>query len=177
MGRPASITLGGTTDGVRVEHVKGRGLVRLSRSTAGASQDDVVGMEVSDFCSRLGITTDVLSGDRRFLLVADPSRPGVRHVIALFRSEAEARTEFVRFRRSERAPGAWAEVLDITRDARRICWFGGEEGPGSTEEKGRWRMVRARLSYRPVWGSRASRKALPTKLTASTVTRMASPGA
>jgi hypothetical protein len=50
----ASITIGDARDGIRIEHVKGQGVVRLGRWTAGRVEDDLVGLEVSDFCTRLG---------------------------------------------------------------------------------------------------------------------------
>jgi hypothetical protein len=125
MGRSPSITVGDAHEGVRVEHVKSRGLVRLVRWSAGRTQDEAVGLEVSDFCAQLGITTDILGLAPRYLFVGDPGRPGAGHVVALFATEEEARAEFVRFRRAEQAPGAWAEAAEITSDAqmRRICWF------------------------------------------------------
>ncbi len=87
------------------------------------------GLQVSDFCARLGITTDVLGPTRRYLLVGDPARVGSDHVVALFATEGEARAEFVRFRRAVPAGGAWAQVTEITTggDMRRICWFGSSE--------------------------------------------------
>ncbi len=140
MGRSPSITVGDAIEGLRVEHVKSRGLVRLTRWTPGGTKGDGVGLEVADFCARLGITTDVLGPARRYLLVADPARRGARHVVALFASEDEARAEFVRFRRSERGAGAWAEAVEITSggEMRRLCWFGAEQpGKGGPREHGR----------------------------------------
>jgi hypothetical protein len=151
MGRSPSITIGDATEGLRVEHVKSRRLVRLVRWSAGRAQDETVGLEVSDFCARLGITTDVMSPVRRYLLVGDPARPGVGHVVALFATEDDVRAAFVGFRRSERSPGAWAEATEITGGSamRRICWFGStqqirtERGSqnGQTREPGRRSLI------------------------------------
>lgn len=91
MGRSPSITVGDARDGVRVEHVRGRGLVRLVRWTAGRVEDDGVGLEVSEFCSRLGLTKDVLGPSAHYLLVAGAERPGAGHVVSLFDSEQDAR--------------------------------------------------------------------------------------
>lgn len=139
MGRSPSITVGDADEGVRVEHVKSRGLVRLTRWSGRTVQDDAVGMDVSDFCARLGITTDLLgTNPPRYLLVGDPARPGARHVLVLFAAEQDARDQFVRFRRSEQDPDAWAELSEITTgsDLRRICWFGptASSGRGDTPE-------------------------------------------
>jgi hypothetical protein len=151
MGRSPSITVGDAREGVRVEHVKSRGLVRLTRWSTRSAQDDAVGMEVHDFCARLGITTDVLGTSSRYLLVGDPARPGARHTVALFTDEMDARTEFIRFRRSEAGPGAWAEVTELTDngDVRRICWFGLE----STDHPSPAPKPRRRLFLRRRTGS------------------------
>ncbi len=126
MGRSPSITIGDARDGVRVEHVKGRGMVRLVRWTAGRVEDDAVGLEVSDFCARLGLTTDVVGPSAHYLLVAGAERPGVGHVVSLFASEPDARAAFVIVRRSDPGAEAWAELTKLTvgGDARRLCWFG-----------------------------------------------------
>ena len=126
MGRSASITVGDARDGVRVEHVKGRGMVRLVRWTAGRVEDDGVGLEVSDFCARLGLTTDVLDPSAHYLLVAGAERPGAGHVVSLFASEQDARAAFVMVRRSDPGAEAWAELTKLTvgGDVRRLCWFG-----------------------------------------------------
>ena len=168
--RGNGITLGDATRGVRVEHVKSRGLVRLVRWTAGRVEDDGVGVEVSDFCARLGLTTDVL-GPSRYLLVAGAARAGAGHIVALYPTEHEARTAFLNLRRSDPKSDAWAEVTELTPggDVRRICWFG-------TAGMARPDDARKRRSHTLVWGSRASRKPVPTKLTARTVRRMARPG-
>lgn len=154
MGRSPSITVGDATEGMRVEHVKSRGLVRLTRWSAGRAQDEPVGLEVSDFCSRLGITTDVLGTTRRYLLVAGSRHPEADHVVALFASEGEARAEFERLRRVEPGEGAWAEVTELTLhgDARPICWFGSARSAGVTPRghasdcpplfRGLWRRLR-----------------------------------
>ena len=126
MGRSPSITIGDARDGVRVEHVKGRGMVRLVRWTAGRVEDDGVGLEVSDFCARLGLTTDVLGPSAHYLLVAGAERPGAGHVVSFFDSEQDARAAFVTVRRSDPGPEAWAELTKLTvgGDVRRLCWFG-----------------------------------------------------
>ncbi len=100
MGRSPSITVGGATDGVRVEHLKGRGVVRLVRWTAGRIDDDGVGMEVSDFCARLGLTTDVLGPSRHYLRVPGAAAPG-SDTPSPFRTKREARSAFVNMRRSD----------------------------------------------------------------------------
>ena len=134
MGRSPSITVGDARDGVRVEHVKGRGLVRLIRWTAGRVEDDEVGLEVSDFCTRLGLTTDVLGPSANYLLVAGADRPGAGHVVSLFDSEEDARAAFVTVRRSDPGQEAWAELTELTvgGDFRRLCWFG---TPGTSGDK------------------------------------------
>jgi hypothetical protein len=126
MGRSPSITIGDAKDGLRVEHVKGRGMVRLVRWTAGGVEDDGVGLEVSDFCTRLGLTTDVLGPSAHYLLVAGAERPGAGHVVSLFESEEDARAAFVTVRRSDPGSEAWAEVTRLSPcgELRRICWFG-----------------------------------------------------
>jgi hypothetical protein len=126
MGRSPSITVGDARDGVRVEHLKGRGVVRLFRWTAGRVEDDGVGLEVSDFCARLGLTTDVLGPSVHYLLVAGAERPGAGHVLSIFDSEQDARAAFVTVRRSDPGPDAWAELTELTvrGDVRRLCWFG-----------------------------------------------------
>lgn len=126
MGRPASITAGDARDGVRVEHLKGRGVVRLVRWTAGRVEDDGVGFGVSDFCARLGLTTDVLGPSAHYLLVAGAERRGAGHLVSLFASEKDARAAFVTVRRSDPGAEAWAELIELTAggDLRRLCWFG-----------------------------------------------------
>ncbi len=126
MGRSPSITIGDARDGVRVEHLKGRGMVRLVRWTAGRVEGDGLGLEVSDFCARLGLTTDVLGPAAHYLLVAGAERPGAGHVVSLFESEQDARAAFVIVRRSDPGPEAWAELtmLTVGGDVRRLCWFG-----------------------------------------------------
>lgn len=127
MGRSPSITIGDARDGIRLEHVKSRGMVRLVRWTAGRVEDDGVGLEVSDFCARLGLTTDVLGpSSAHYLLVAGAERPGAGHVVSLFDSEQDARAAFVAVRRSNPAAEAWAEVTKLSAggEARRLCWFG-----------------------------------------------------
>ena len=151
MGRSPSITVGDAGEGVRVEHVKTKGLVRLVRWQAGRAEDDVVGLEVSDFCARLGITTDVLDpAGRRYLLVADPRRAGAGHVVAIFDTEERARAEFVRFRRSEPGGGAWAELSEITarHPMRRICWFGSPGSSPYAPSAGSRRVRARRVSWR-----------------------------
>lgn len=127
MGRSPSITIGDARDGIRVEHVKGRGMVRLVRWNAGRAEDDGVGLEVSDFCTRLGLTTDVLGpSPAHYLLVAGAERPGAGHLVSLFASEQDARAAFVALRRSHPGPEAWAEVTKLSagEEVRRLCWFG-----------------------------------------------------
>jgi hypothetical protein len=127
MGRSASITIGDARDGIRIEHVKGQGLVRLVRWTAGRVEDDGVGLEVSDFCTRLGLTTDVLGpSSAHYLLVAGAERPGGGHFVSLFDSEQDARAAFVAVRRSDLGAEAWAEVTKLSAGGkvRRLCWFG-----------------------------------------------------
>ena len=176
MGRSPSITIGDTSAGLRVEHVKSRGLVRLVRWTAGRVEDDVVGVEVSDFCARLGLTTDVLGPSHRYLLVAGAARAGAGHTVALFGTESQARTAFVNMRRADPGSDAWAEVTELITggNVRRVCWYG---TTGIAIAEAPVQRRRRRLPQIVVWGSRASRRPLPTKLTASTVTRMARPGA
>ena len=110
MGRSPSITIGDARDGIRIEHVKGRGMVRLVRWTAGRVEDDGVGLEVSDFCTRLGLTTDVLGPSAHYLLVAGAERLGAGHVVCLFDSEDDARAAFVTVRRADPGGEAWAEA-------------------------------------------------------------------
>ena len=153
MGRSPSITIGNAGEGLRVEHVKTKGLVRLVRWQRGRAEDDVLGLEVSDFCARLGITTDVLGPPpRRYLFVADPGH-GAGRLLTLVDSEREARAQFISFRQSEHSPGAWAEVCEITtgHGMRRICWFG-PSGPSRTQpvdhgppgpRRRRWRLLRS----------------------------------
>ncbi len=126
MGRSASITVGDARDGVRIEHVKSQGMVRLVRWTAGRVEDDGVGLEVSDFCARLGLTTDVIGPSAHYLLVAGSERPGAAHVVSPFASEQDARAAFVIVRRSDPGAEAWAEVIELKvgGDVRRLCWFG-----------------------------------------------------
>lgn len=126
MGRSPSITVGDARDGVRVEHVKGQGMVRLVRWTAGRVEDDWVGLEVSDFCARLGLTTDVVGPSVHYLLVAGAERRGAGHIVSLFDSEQDARAAFVSVRRSDPGAEAWAELTQLTvgGDVRRLCWFG-----------------------------------------------------
>ena len=137
MARSASIPVGDARDGARVEPVKGRGMVRLVRWTAGGVEDDGVGLEVSDFCARLGLTTDVLGPSAHYLLVACAERPGARHVVSLFASEHDARAAFVTVRRSDPGAQAWAELTELTigGDVRRLCWFG-RPGASSHQELG-----------------------------------------
>ena len=125
MGRSPSITVGDARDGVRVEHVEGRGIIRLVRWTAGRVEDDGVGLEVSDFCARLGLT-DVLGPSAHYLLVAGAERPGAGHLVSLFASEHDARAAFVTVRRSHPGAEAWAELTELTvaGHVRRLCWFG-----------------------------------------------------
>ena len=101
-------------------------MVRLVRWTAGRSEDDGVGLEVSDFCARLGLTTDVLGPSAHYLLVAGAERPGAGHVVSLFDSEQDARAAFVAVRRSDASAEAWAEVtrISVGGEVRRLCWFG-----------------------------------------------------
>ena len=166
MGRSPSITVGDTSRGARVEHVTSRGVIRLVRWTAGKVDDDAVGLEVSDFCARLELTTDVVGPARRYLLVAGAERPGAGHIVALFATEAEARVAFVRYRRSEPGREAWAEVTELTTDGtlRRVCWFGTaarEMPPGTSQSvEKRPRLVRRVLS-----GS--ARRRLPAETIAS----------
>ena len=119
---------------MRVEHVKGRGMVRLVRWTAGRVEDDGVGLEVSDFCARLGLTTDVLGPSAHYLLVAGAERPGAGHVVSLFDSERDARAAFMTVRRSDPGAEAWAELTELTvgGDMRRLCWFG---TPGASSHR------------------------------------------
>ena len=126
MGRSPSITIGDARDGIRVEHVKGRGMVRLVRWTAGRVQDDGVGLDVSDFCTRLGLPTDDPGPSAHFLLVAGAERPGAGHVVALFDNEQDARAAFVTVRRSDPGAEAWAQVTRLSAggEVRRLCWFG-----------------------------------------------------
>ena len=126
MGRSPSITVGDARDGMRVEHVKGRGMVRLVRWRAGRVEDDGVGLKVSDFCARLGLTTEVLGPSAHYLLVAGSQRPGAGHVVSVFDSEEDARAAFVAVRRSDPSADAWAEVTRLSAggEVRRLCWFG-----------------------------------------------------
>ena len=131
MGRSPSITIGDARDGIRIEHVKGRGMVRLVRWTAGRVEDDGVGLEVSAFCTRLGLTTDVLGPSAHYLLVAGAERLGAGHVVSLFDSEDDARAAFVTVRRADPGAEAWAEVTKLSAggEVRRICWFGTPAAP------------------------------------------------
>ncbi len=131
MGRSPSITIGDASDGIRVEHVKGRGLLRLVWWTAGRVEHDGVGLEVSDFCIRLGLTTDVPSPSAHYLLVAGAERPGGGHVVHLFDNEQDARAAFVAVRRSDPCAEAWAEVTKLSAggEVRRLCWFGTPAAP------------------------------------------------
>src|SRR5688572_448936 len=126
-------------------------MVRLVRWTAGGVEDDAVGLEVSDFCSRLGLTTDVLGSSCRYLLVAGAERPGAGHIVALFPSEDLAWNAFVKVRWSEPGPDAWAEVTEVTAggDARRVCWFGttGRTQPGEPVPR-RWGLRRSSRAAR-----------------------------
>jgi hypothetical protein len=126
MGRSPSITIGDAKDGIRVEHVKGRGIVRLVRWTAGRVRDDGIGLKVSDFCTRLGLTTDVPGPSAHYLLVAGAERPGAGHVVSVFDREHDARAAFVALRRSDPSAEAWAEVTKLSPggEVRRLCWFG-----------------------------------------------------
>jgi hypothetical protein len=143
MGRSPSITIGDATDGIRVEHVKGRGMVRLVRWTAGRVRDDGIGLEVSDFCTRLGLTTDVPGPSAHYLLVAGAERPGAGHMVSVFDREQDARAAFVALRRSDPSAEAWAEVTKLSPggEVRRLCWFG----------------TPAASSHPRVWSDRAER--------------------
>jgi hypothetical protein len=131
MGRSPSITIGDTRDGIRVEHLKGRGMVRLVRWTAGRVEGGGVGLEVADFCARLGLTTDASGPSAHYLLVAGANRPGAGHVVSLFVSEQDARDAFVAIRRSNPGAEAWAEVTKLIAggEMRRLCWFGTPAAP------------------------------------------------
>lgn len=98
----------------------------MSRWTAGRIEDEGVGLEVSDFCARLGLTTDVLGPSVHYLLVTGAERPGAGHVLSVFDSEHEARAAFVSIRCTERGAEAWGEVIEIASGdgARRVCWYG-----------------------------------------------------
>ena len=155
MGRSPSITVGDTNAGLRVEHVKSRGLIRLVRWTAGRVEDDEVGLEVSDFCTRLGLTTDVPGLSHRYLLVAGAERPGAGHTVTLFATEDQARAAFVQVRRAEPGSEAWGEVSELTTggDVRRVCWFGptrsnAPEGHGTESPKRSISLRRALFSGR-----------------------------
>lgn len=155
MGRSPSITVGDTNAGLRVEHVKSRGLIRLVRWTAGRVEDDEVGLEVSDFCTRLGLTTGVLGLSRRYLLVAGAERPGAGHTVTLFATEDQARAAFVQVRRAEPGSEAWGEVTELTNggDLRLVCWFGptrsnAPEGHGTESPKRSISLRRAFFSGR-----------------------------
>ena len=126
MGRSPGITIGDARDGIRVEHLKGRGMVRLVRWTAGRVEDGGLGLEVADFCARLGLTTDVPGPSAHYLLVAGADRPGAGHVVSLFAGEQDARNAFVAIRRSNPGAEAWAEVTQLSAggETRRLCWFG-----------------------------------------------------
>jgi hypothetical protein len=150
MGRSPSITVGDPSDGARVEHVKSRGLVRLVRWTDGRVEGEAMGLEVTDFCARLGITTDVLRPRCRYLFVAGAGRPGGGHVVTLFATEQEARAAFVATRRAEPGADAWGEVTELTTagDVRRVCWFGtagpeigGTQAPAPVKAR-RWLLRR-----------------------------------
>ncbi len=125
MGRPLSVVVGDSSDGVRVEHVRAAGVIRLVHPQAGRTPDDAMGLSVPDFCARLGITAEDLGSPLRYLLVAGGHCLGSRHV-ALFSSVEKAREAFVTVRRSDSGTAAWAELLELPSGgpARRLSWYG-----------------------------------------------------
>lgn len=159
MASPRAIRTGNTTAGVLVEYVRTRRVLRLGGWHSGGRQIQPVEVPTSAFLTRLGIGPDELGAVPAYVLqasVQDRRGGGLRHVIAAFPAELEARQAFRALRAEHSRPEEWAQVL--TLDARchleRLCWFGepgqiGLDGrdPGVTPARARrWGPRRVRGS-------------------------------
>ena len=159
MGRPRRIRTGDGAAGAHIEYVRGRRVLRLGGWHSGDREIEPVEVPAPAFLTELGIEPDELGASPTYLLEAHVSeRPGgaLRHVLAAFPTELEARQAFRELRSDRAGSDEWGQI--VTLDARsrlaRVCWFGepGELGldgrdPGVTPARSRrWGPRRVRGS-------------------------------
>jgi hypothetical protein len=131
VGTPRAITHGDGNGSVRVEHVKSRGVIRLTTS------GDVGGpleLPVRTFLDRLGVELDDLSPPTLFLLFADHRQslgPSAVGLVGAYQSEAHAHHAFLTCRRDPSV--AWAELLAVrgSGSVERLAWFEVDSASGA----------------------------------------------
>jgi len=159
MPSPRAIRTGNATAGILVEYVRTRRVLRLGGWHGGGRAIEAVEVPASTLLTELGIEPDELGASPVYLVEAHVAeRPGgaLRHVLAAFPTELEARQAFRRLRIDGGAPDEWGQI--VTLDARcrvaRLCWFG---EPGQVGLDGRDPGVVAPRARR--WGPRRMRGA------------------
>jgi hypothetical protein len=128
MGTAQTITLGDPNDGIRLEHLKSRGVVRAAHLSQHARPAQLGEVHIRDFCEQLGIDAPNSRTSSQYLVIAGDNS-GIR-VIAPYGNEGEARAEFGEIRRRHPGSTAWGEVVVLASggQVRRLGWFGDQAG-------------------------------------------------
>lgn len=129
MGRAIQITENDELDGIRVEYVKSRQVLRLSgsRPAAGVS----VEIPLSRLVQQLGLDAETLGAPVHYLLFGGlhgHPRLGTGDLVGVFTSESSARQAFLELRQRRSDREGWAELAALDGKARltTVRWFGME---------------------------------------------------
>ena len=129
MSRPRRIRAGDEMAGAQLEYVRARRVLRLSGWRGDGGTIEPIELPPSALLTRLGIGPDELGATPVYLLQACvEARPGggLRHILAAFPGELEARQAFRDLRSGHARPDEWAQVVALDARCRleRVCWFG-----------------------------------------------------
>ncbi|HWI03024.1 MAG TPA: hypothetical protein VNT52_04240 [Acidimicrobiales bacterium] len=128
MGRAKRLGTGTRKDGLAIEYVRTRKVVRLLGWLYGDPIEPVE-IPVDELCSRLGIDPRDVGKPHNYLLFAGSHRHpagGLRDLVATYDSEEEAWAAFRELRQSHPSAQGWGELaaIDGTGQVNQLAWFG-----------------------------------------------------
>ena len=142
MGRRNDIVVASASMQVRIEYLKGRGVLRLTARGGDAPPLGSVEVPFAALADQLQIEPAGAAGPPRLLLFAglhDRPRGGAADLIGCFESEVEGRAAFRRLREERSDDEGWAELVSLGDNGRRtvLAWFGRSDHSRDTEFKRR----------------------------------------
>jgi hypothetical protein len=128
MGRARRLGTGARTDGLAIEYVRTRKVVRLLGWLYGDAIEPVE-IPVADLCSRLGIDPRDIGQPHNYLLFAGSYRHpagGLRDLVGAYESEEAAWSAFRELRQNHPATQGWGELasIDGAGQVTQLAWFG-----------------------------------------------------
>ena len=128
MGRAKRLGAGTRQDGLAIEYVRTRKVVRLLGWLYGDAIDPVE-IPVDELCSRLGIDPRDVGKPHNYLLFAGSHRQpagGLRDLVGTYDSEEEAWAAFRELRQGHPSAQGWGELaaIDGMGQVNQLAWFG-----------------------------------------------------